>query len=158
MKHKCLDKYYVGKWNHNGEPEGLGVMFEPEQYIYHGEFKVVPNGVGTLELLKEKFIYEGQIKEGKADGLGKLTSRDNRIEYEGTMENSLPKTGTLRINNLADHKKTHTIELHNFPTDPVKIYYEDGRVYEGFVNMRSFAPAGQGVATFSDSSRYSGEW
>jgi len=36
MKHKYLDKYYIGEWNKNGYPEGKGVMLEPESYIYYG--------------------------------------------------------------------------------------------------------------------------
>lgn len=62
MKHKYLDKYYVGKWSAEGEPEGLGVMFEPDNYVYHGEFHVIPNGSGTLQLLKEGLAYTGQMR------------------------------------------------------------------------------------------------
>jgi len=36
MKHKYLDKYYIGEWNALGYPEGKGVMLEPETYIYFG--------------------------------------------------------------------------------------------------------------------------
>jgi len=36
MKHKYLDKYYIGEWNTLGYPEGKGVMLEPETYIYFG--------------------------------------------------------------------------------------------------------------------------
>jgi hypothetical protein len=119
---------------------------------------VIPNGVGTLELFKEKLIYEGHIKEGKADGEGKIRSRDNRIEFKGIMENSLPKTGILKINNLNDPSKSYEIQLNNFPIEPVKITYGDGRIYEGFVNKRSYAPLGKGTAFFPDDSRYVGDW
>lgn len=48
QKHKSTDKYYIGKWNSEGKPEGLGIMFEPNNYFYYGEFKEVPHGKGTL--------------------------------------------------------------------------------------------------------------
>lgn len=36
QKHKSTDKYYIGKWNNEGKPEGLGIMFEPNNYFYYG--------------------------------------------------------------------------------------------------------------------------
>ena len=35
MKHKFLDKYYIGEWN-NGFPYGKGIMLEPEKFLYYG--------------------------------------------------------------------------------------------------------------------------
>jgi len=47
-RHKFLDKYYIGSWNINGNPEGTGIVFEPDYYVYYGELKNKPNGKGTL--------------------------------------------------------------------------------------------------------------
>jgi hypothetical protein len=103
-------------------------MFEPDNYIYHGEFKVVPSGAGTMQLLKEGLVYEGQMREGRADGEGRLHSIDGRVQFTGTMENSFPKTGELRISNLADPAKSFTVHLDNFP-GPCRIVYAEGRTY-----------------------------
>jgi hypothetical protein len=35
MKHKFLDKYYIGEWQ-NGGPGGLGILLEPDYCLYYG--------------------------------------------------------------------------------------------------------------------------
>ena len=57
MKHKFLDKYYVGEWNEKGFPQGKGIMLKPEKYVYYGEFNKIPNGVGSVELFQEQIRY-----------------------------------------------------------------------------------------------------
>ena len=42
MKHKYYDKYYVGNWNHEGYPEGKGVLLVPDTFLYSGDFKKTP--------------------------------------------------------------------------------------------------------------------
>jgi hypothetical protein len=81
MKHKYLDKYYIGEWNKNGYPEGKGVMLEPGSYIYYGQFRAVPDGYGVLELFKERLVYDGELKEGRGEGAGKISSLDNKFFF-----------------------------------------------------------------------------
>jgi hypothetical protein len=156
MKHKFLDKYYQGKWNDRGEPEGLGLMYEPDHYLYHGEFHLVPFGNGSLLLLKDQLLYEGHLTDGRAEGQGRLKSLDGRLQFEGEMRNSLPRSGQLLISNPADSSKSYTVTLMDFPEGPSKITYADGRTYEGSVSRRTFAPQGKGIAYFPDGSNYEG--
>lgn len=154
MKHKSLDKYYLGVWNQEGNQEGFGILYEPQSYFYYGEFNLVPNGKGKLELIKQGIVYEGEMREGMAEGQGALKSLDNRVSFKGIMENSLPKTGKLSIINQHQPNKSFDIELNDFPKEPTKIKYGDGRIYEGFINKRSYAPEGKGTAYFIDNSHY----
>jgi hypothetical protein len=83
---------------------------------------------------------------------------ENKFRFEGTLKNSIPSTGRLQINNLHDSTKSFVIILDDFPQNKTKIEYSDGRTYEGQVNKRSFAPEGEGIATFPDLSKYEGTW
>lgn len=55
-------------------PEGKGVLLVPDSFLYHGEFHSLPNGKGVVELFREKIKYEGELKNGKAEGNGKIVS------------------------------------------------------------------------------------
>ncbi len=68
MKDKKLDKYYRGQWNARGTPEGKGILYEPGFFYYEGELKDVPHGRGTIDFIREGFIYEGNLAQGKANG------------------------------------------------------------------------------------------
>lgn len=74
------------------------------------------------------------------------------------MAGSAPRSGVVKIHNNHDESKSYTITLNNFPEGRSEIEYGDGRRYYGFINKRSFAPEGQGVATFLDGSKYEGSW
>ncbi len=41
----------------------------------------MPNGEGVVELFREKIKYQGELKEGKAEGNGKITSADGRYAF-----------------------------------------------------------------------------
>ena len=99
MKHRVGEKYYLGQWNAQRFPKGLGVIYEPDHYLYHGEIDNLPNGKGTIQLIKEKLTYEGEFQEGSANGHGKITSKDKSIHFEGIMKKSYPLTGRLKIIN-----------------------------------------------------------
>jgi hypothetical protein len=74
------------------------------------------------------------------------------------MHNSLPKSGVLKVHHPSDPNKSCTVHFDNYPDGQVKIMYGDGRMYEGNVSKRSFAPEGKGVAYFPDNSHYEGEF
>lgn len=59
MKHKYYDKYYVGEWSQDGYPDGKGVLYVPDYFLYHGHFDKTPSGQGTVELFRERIRYEG---------------------------------------------------------------------------------------------------
>ena len=125
-------------------------MLEPDSYLYYGEFKNQPEGYGVIELFKERIIYEGEIKEGKANGNGIVRSLDNKFIFKGVMENSFPKDGTVDIPKSSDSSKSLKIIFNNFPHGHTTIQYEDGRVYTGEVNRRTLAPEGEGTVVFHD--------
>ncbi len=102
MKHKFYDKYYIGEWNEQGFPSGKGILLVPDNFLYYGEFHNLPNGKGTVELFKEKIKYQGAMKDGKAEGQGKIVSADGRYAFEGIMIDSNPKTGKVTIQNPHD--------------------------------------------------------
>lgn len=74
------------------------------------------------------------------------------------MEDSTPRSGVVTLHNSHDESKSYKITLNNFPEGRSEIQYGDGRRYYGFINKRSFAPEGQGVASFPDGSKYEGNW
>jgi hypothetical protein len=49
--------------------------------LYYGQFKSIPEGYGVLELFKERLVYEGELREGKGEGTGKITNIDNKFVF-----------------------------------------------------------------------------
>lgn len=88
-KHRSQEKYYQGDWE-NEQPKGQGVIYALDKFYYEGTliaisggFDGTPHGSGKLELIKEGVVYQGQINHGKADGEGKIHSKDDRYCFEG---------------------------------------------------------------------------
>ena len=121
---------YKGKWNKDLKMEGPGLYYLKEDKIFaegnwdNGECKFarvfLPNGD----------IYEGEIKDSKYNGKGKLISANGEI-YEGDFING-EKTGYGKI---------------TFP---------DETIYEGNLNKGEFE--GNGKMTWNNGYEYTGEF
>lgn len=74
------------------------------------------------------------------------------------MRDSNPYSGKIVLSNPNDESKSHTILIDCFPEHKSEIEYADGRKYTGYINRKSFAPHGEGVAVFPDTSSYDGHW
>ena len=51
------------------------------------------------------------MKDGKAEGKGKITSSDGRYTFDGIMSDSNPQTGTIVLNNPHDSSKSYKINI-----------------------------------------------
>ena len=60
---------------------GLGLLYIPDVVLYVGEFHGNPDGKGKAELIKEGIIYEGMLKDGKAEGPGIAYSIDKKYFF-----------------------------------------------------------------------------
>lgn len=86
------EKYrYEGQW-----PEGQGVLYREKIGIYIGTFKnAEPEGPGNFVSIDGNTRYEGDFKNGKRDGYGKL-KRPAGFWYEGTFADGYPEgEGTM---------------------------------------------------------------
>jgi hypothetical protein len=62
------------------------------------------------------------------------------------------------VNDPTDYSKSYTVVLNNYPAMKARIEYKDGREYEGYLNLRSFLPEGEGTSKYPNDSIYEGEW
>lgn len=70
----------------DGKREGTGTFCDRKGNQYDGQWKADKYDVHGVEKMKYgKIIYEGEFKDGKKTGLGKLTF-DNNV-YEGDFKN-----------------------------------------------------------------------
>jgi len=57
MRHKTKDLFYLGDWSQGGYPQGKGIIYAVNEYVYYGDFDSVPHGDGVLESISDKFVY-----------------------------------------------------------------------------------------------------
>ena len=115
----------------DGSPEGNGRM-ETEDWNYIGEFqgKFQPSGTGRFDFYRNKTRYEGDVRDGKPNGMGKLSSPAGATISGYFVNGESPAAG--------------------------RIDYPDGGVYEG--ELRSGQPHGKGRATYPDRTVYVGRF
>ena len=84
---KCKNDFYIGEYKNNIK-EGEGIM-------------------SNKEILNYKIIYEGEFKEDKKDGKGKLYFKNGSIFEGNWKKNNINKSkeSMLYINNLIKIKK-----------------------------------------------------
>jgi len=65
------DEYYFGEWNPETKlPEGRGVSITRNKSIHMGFFKDgKPDGVGRVTYINGK-VYQGQFRQGEIEGYG----------------------------------------------------------------------------------------
>ena len=57
MRHKTKDLFYLGDWSQVGYPQGKGIIYAVNEYVYYGDFDSVPHGDGVLESISDKYVY-----------------------------------------------------------------------------------------------------
>lgn len=121
---------YQGKWNKNIEFDGPGIYYLKQDKVFiEGDWENGNFCYGRI-FYPNGDIYEGQIKDSKPNGKGKLKLINNEI-YEGDFENG-EKTGKG------------------------KIIFEDGTIYEGNIENGKFK--GNGKMIWTNGYEYNGEF
>ena len=109
--------------------------------------------------MKNEVIYDGEFVHGKIEGQGTFRHYHNLFIYEGTLSSdSHPTTGKLVVNNQEDSSKSFTVLFNNYPSMKARVEYRDGREYEGYLNLKTFVPEGEGTSTYPNNSIYEGNW
>lgn len=121
--------------------------------IYEGEFKdSKPHGQGKMTY-SSGAIYEGEFKNGKPNGQGKLTFTTGDF-YEGSFENGMPNGQgkiTYSLGNIYEGKFKDCL-----PNGQGKMTYSDRSIYKG--EFKDGSPNGQGKMTYTYGDIYEGEF
>lgn len=142
---------YSGEWK-NGKREGLGVLSWKDISKYIGNFSENEvNGFGILYLENED-IYQGYLRKGKADGIGRYQKKESM--YEGYWYND--KQNIFGIEKWP--KGSHYIgEFHKGNKEGIGVLnFEGNGIYEGEFKGGSFN--GFGSFFFKDGRKYQGMW
>lgn len=75
--------------------------------------------------------------DGKMNGFGTYIDNKQLYKFEGFWINSAPSKGTLTLMKDGNIEK---VEFINFQQKYAKIYYNDGRIYEGEINISKLIP------------------
>ena len=143
---------FKGKWNTGNTMEGKGKYYIKDDDIFiegyweNGELKY-----GKI-FMSDGNIYEGEIKDSKFNGNGKLIYKD--AIYEGTFENDEFKKGKLTWNNGYEYDGDFNgCSLQG----KGKLKNPDGDIYEGDFENNYFH--GEGKYTYFNSKNlYEGEF
>lgn len=100
-----------------------------------------------------KYIYNGEFRNGKFDGIGLFTQEDGQTYY-GSYKNGL-KHGYGVHTQPEDQRYEGDFE-NDKPNGDGKIFYANGTVYEGEFVEGKFE--GKGIKTEKDGEIYDGDW
>ncbi|XP_018420942.1 PREDICTED: radial spoke head 10 homolog B2-like [Nanorana parkeri] len=133
---------YVGEW-YEGKRHGKGLMYydSEETSWYEGEWIHNDKEGWGVQHFKSGNIYEGQWKNNKFHGLGKMSWINSNEEYMGQWENG-----------IQNGHGTHTWFLKRVPGSQYSLRNE----YAGsFVNGQRHGP---GQYLYANGALYNGEW
>lgn len=106
-------RVYTGIWG-NDTYNGLGVLYAEDGYVYAGHFKdgklsgranIVSNGIVVIEAVYkdgecifirkysedgQRLIFEGTVRDGVPNGMGREFSNNGEIIFEGIYKNGRP--------------------------------------------------------------------
>lgn len=142
---------YVGEWKGN-KPEGLGVIVT-EVSRYEGEVSMgMKHGSGS-EVYNNGDRYTGGYVNGRQEGVGEYTWRENRAGYKGYFKNGL-RHGVGVWTQGKDRYEGHY--QNDKKNGKGTFTWASGNRYTGmyFDDMRH----GYGEMTWADGSVYKGEW
>ena len=153
--------YYIGQFL-NGLKHGKGAEYdEKDEIIYEGEFKNgKTEGFGRLNfsfLTDKKFrgYYIGQFKNSLPHGKGTLYNKNDKIIYKGDFAKN-KKNGKGRMN-YEDGTYYIGEFLNNVEHGEGKIFNNDNKIiYEG--DFKNGEKNGNGKFYFKDGSYYKGEF
>lgn len=118
----------------------------------------MPTGPAKIKFIDSHSEFEGELKEGRANGVGKIDNIKQRYKFEGEWENSKPKKGTLTF--VMDPNISN-VKFEDFSQRKAVINYKDTRKYEGEINTSKLVPDGRGIVHFplnGTKLSYDGEW
>ena len=143
---------FKGKWNENITMEGKGKYYiKTDDIFLEGFWKNGELIYGRI-FMPDGSIYEGNIKNSKFNGQGKLILED--AVYEGLFENGEFKNGKLTWNNGYEYNGN----FNGFSLQGKgKLKSPEGDIYEGDFDENYFH--GEGKYTYHDSQNtYEGEF
>lgn len=126
----------------------------PGKYAYYGSFDKNMSGKGKLINYEQKITYEGELLRGGIHGQGKITHHQNEFEFEGKILSGKPVQGTLIVYHPGTISKKFELTLYEYPESKAVINYEDGRRYEGKINLKTFVPEGLGTMHYPNGTSY----
>ena len=125
MRHKDINRFYVGDWK-EGVPEGQAFIYEPERILFNGKFEHgMPNGHAQIRFIQDGCDFEGELKDGRASGNGTLDNIAQKYKFTGEWDHSKPKIGTLTF---ANDPNISNIQFQDYSKKAI-ISYKDGRRY-----------------------------
>ena len=125
-----IGSLYIGFFI-NGKINGKGEKYDLNDEIYFGDFNNnLPDGKGKK--INSKYVYEGQFKEGKKEGKGKIIFNNNGDYYEGFFSKDKFNGG--------GH------------------YFWKNNKYEYFGNYVNGVIEGKGIFKYGDKAIYKGEF
>lgn len=144
---------YLGFWNYQLKPNGMGILIKTDGSRYEGNFSNGQlNGRGRYFTVKGEY-FEGEFQQGIAKGKGIFINPENNIYIGDWMDD---KTNGLGEERFADG----SMFIGNFykgkKNGKGKYEWTDGSSYEG--DFKDDNINGQGLYIWSDNSYYQGTW
>lgn len=148
----------------NGKPHGKGKLTNSIKNVYKGEFKNGELYKGKLvfnivDVYKGKFkgnVYEGEFKDGKPCGIGKLTYYNSRDILEGKFNQDLMLGGEGKMTFGSSGNIYEGEFKHNMPEGEGKLSYSNGNIHEG--KFRDGKPHGIGKLIYKNGGIREGEF
>ena len=145
--------YYIGTFN-NDKMEGKGIIYNKDNYIlYNGEF-VNNKKCGNGTLVNDKFIYDGQFKDGLFHGKGTIEFNSGCIYLGDFVDNIIEGEGRF----IYDDGKYYIGKFHNYKRHGDGILFSKNNeiIYQGtFVDDKY---DGQGTLLLNEGIHYIGDF
>ena len=144
---------YQGNWNTNFQMEGYGKYFIPDKKIFiEGIWNDGQIKYGRI-ILDNDDIYEGELKDKKSNGKGKLISKD--YIYEGDFVDGV-KSGECEIKYTNDNTIYKGSIKNGQLNGKGKMEWEKSCTYEG--EFKDGALNGWGTITEPSGEKYEGQF
>jgi len=145
---------YTGTVNHEGKPNGRGVMRFNDGSVYEGEWKnSVMGGVGTCTYADGLTQYKGEWKNGKPDG-GGCFIYSNGDRYNGAWKDGqMEGRGLYSFQNSEKYDGGWKLNRHH---GDGKFTYESGNIYDG--QWRHGKKEGNGIFKYANGDEFAGEY
>jgi hypothetical protein len=105
-------------------------------------------------LHSEGYYYEGEWKNQKKNGCGRMISKEGDV-YEGQWKDNMPE-GEGTYEGINPKRKYIGFWAHGYLSGKGKVYYEDESFYEGDFHLNEMH--GKGTIRFKNGSIYKGNF
>ena len=144
---------FIGIYDNENNFPIKGILLQENGDKYEGEFKnSKKDGKGKITY-ENGWIYEGNFANDKQNGFGKMTQSDNE-KYEGEWKDGKMNGEGTRIHNNGD--KYIGNYINNIRNGFGKYYFSNGDYYEG--NWEDGKESGNGVFYYHNGEKYEGEF